>query len=99
MTPELTTTTNTTTVTVITSVPVGLGPVQGYLLLLLLLQILRRLGLLPDDQQQAILGDSTDWREIDARLTLWLQQRPWLVSVVSSYRTALATGQAQLLFS
>ena len=99
MTLELTTTTNTTTVTVITPVPVGLGPVQGYLLLLLLLQILRRLGLLPDDQQQAILGDSTDWREIDARLTLWLQQRPWLAPVVSSYRTALATGQAQLLFS
>jgi len=63
------------------------------------LQILRKLGLLPDDQQQAILGDSTDWQEIDGRLTLWLQQRPWLVSVVSSYRTALATGQAQLLFS
>ena len=99
MTPDPTTTAITRTVTVITPVPVGLGPVQGYLLLLLLLQILRRLGLLPDDQQQAILGDSTDWREIDARLTLWLQQRPWLVSVVSSYRTALATGQAQLLFS
>ena len=100
MTPESTTTTQPPVVPGVPAVAVPFsvttGPLQGFLLLLLLVALLRRLGLLPDDVQDAILK-LPDPDVAVYRLREWfVAVRPTDVPVLDRLRVGLTIGTTSI---
>jgi hypothetical protein len=100
MTPTTTTTTQPPMLPVVPPVVVPFsvttGPIQGFLLLLLLVALLRRLGLLPDDVQDAILK-LTDPDVAVFRLREWfVAVRPADLPVFDRLRVGLTIGTTSI---
>jgi hypothetical protein len=71
--------------------PVSLGPIQNYLLLLLLIALLKRLGLLPTDENE---GGFTSTQQVIDRVAAI---NPAAAPLATQWRDKLQAGQSTLI--